>query len=151
MKNEKGFTIVEIIICFVIVTTIVISMFDLIMNYKNRQQVESINSQMIAYKNSLTKVIQDDVIYQQLHKAECGEKTVTFTFANDTTATLIYEEKGITYNGIHYSTEEIPDFTLAISEINCQTTDNNVFLLKIPFTHPDLVLGMGIYLSIPLS
>ena len=46
--NNKGMTAVELLVCFIIVSAIVVSMFNLIMNYRNREQIEEINNEVIA-------------------------------------------------------------------------------------------------------
>lgn len=162
-KNERGFSTVELLVCFIIVTTIVISMFDLIMNYKNRQQVESINSQMVTYKNTVTKVIEDDIIHNGgMSSVTRSGNTLTFTFRNRKSATLSFDSNGesvgnITYQGEMFLTTDIPDMTFRLTPgegdsnslrlVECQET--GTFVLGIPFSHPDLTSAMGIYLTIP--
>lgn len=166
--NERGISTVELLVCFIIVTTIVISMFDLIMNYKNRQQVESINSQMVTYKNTVTKVIEDDIVrHGGISSVTREENTFNITFRDGQEATLFFETKesdgevwgSVTYQGERFSTTDIPDMTfrltpneedsneLAFSECNGSGT----FVLQIPFSHPDLMSAMGINITAPCS
>ena len=42
--NKKGITSVELLVSFIIVSTIVVGMFNLIMNYRNKEQIEEINN-----------------------------------------------------------------------------------------------------------
>ncbi len=163
-KNERGFSTVELLVCFIIVTTIVISMFDLIMSYKNRQQVESINSQMVTYKNTITKVIEDDVIrhggVSSFYSSD--KRTFLFTFLDHTTATLILfsngeNESSITYQGETFPTMDIPDMILRLdpseedsNSLSFGSCDGGgTLFLRIPFSHPDLTSAMGINLTIP--
>ena len=60
--NNKGMTAVELLVCFIIVSAIVVSMFNLILNYRNKEQIEEINNEVINYANNLQKDIQDDFI-----------------------------------------------------------------------------------------
>lgn len=60
--NNKGMTLIEIIVCFVIVVVIVLSMIKVVNNYKDKQDVESYKNSVITYKNTITKVIWDDII-----------------------------------------------------------------------------------------
>ena len=60
--NNKGITAIELLVCFIIVSVIVVSLFDLIMSYRNREQIEEINNEVVAFANNLQKVIQDDLI-----------------------------------------------------------------------------------------
>lgn len=167
-KNERGFSTVELLVCFIIVTTIVISMFDLIMNYKNRQQVESINSQMVTYKNTVTKVIEDDIIkHGGVSFATIAGNTVTLVFRNREEATLFFETKesdkevwgSITYQGEQFPTTDIPDMTFRLTPSEEDSNalifkgcdQSGTFVLGIPFSHPDLMSAMGIYLTVPCS
>ena len=37
--NNKGITAIELLVCFIIVSVIVVSLFDLIISYRNREQI----------------------------------------------------------------------------------------------------------------
>lgn len=60
--NNKGMTLIEIIVCFVIVVVIVLSMFKVVNNYKDKQDIESYKNSITTYKNTITKAIWDDII-----------------------------------------------------------------------------------------
>ncbi len=64
--NNKGMTSIEVLISFLIVTAIAISLFDTVTSYKTKQQIESYKNTVIEYKNSLTKLINDDIIKYKL-------------------------------------------------------------------------------------
>ena len=55
--NKKGITSVELLVCFIIISTIVVSMYNLILNYRNREQIEEINNEVISYSNNLQEII----------------------------------------------------------------------------------------------
>ena len=63
--NDKGMTLIEIIVCFVIVVVIVLSMLKVVNNYKDKQDIESYKSAIFTYKNTLTKTVWDDIIKHQ--------------------------------------------------------------------------------------
>lgn len=72
--NNKGLTSIEILVCFSIVTVIVISMFKAINNYKDKQDLESYKNTVTTYKNTLTKAIEEDILKNQgITKAETVE------------------------------------------------------------------------------
>lgn len=64
--NNKGMSSIEILVSFIIVTAITISLFDVVLSYKTKQQVESYKSTITAYKNSVTKMIYDDIVKYKL-------------------------------------------------------------------------------------
>ena len=59
--NNKGMTAIEVLVTFVIVVVIVVSMYDGIMDLKNRETIASYKLSLVTYKNLLTKDIQDDL------------------------------------------------------------------------------------------
>ena len=54
-------TAIEVLVTFVIVVVIVVSMYDGIMDLKNRETIASYKLSLVTYKNLLTKDIQDDL------------------------------------------------------------------------------------------
>lgn len=69
----KGMTLIELVICFVVVAVIVISLLNTIMNIKAKEQTEDIRKTVISYKNVITRVIQTDIIKNDL--AACTDDT----------------------------------------------------------------------------
>ena len=59
--NNKGLSIVEILVCFVIVAVVAIALLNTLMEYKTEEQIETIKSHVESYKNTVTRVIQTDI------------------------------------------------------------------------------------------
>ncbi len=53
--NQKGMTSIELLITFVILSLVVTGMFDVVLNYKDREIIESIRATVVEYDNSLQK------------------------------------------------------------------------------------------------
>ena len=62
MINNKGFTVVELIVTFVFVMTISLGLFAIVDSYKERQQKEANLKEMRAYQNEIVKIVQDDFL-----------------------------------------------------------------------------------------
>lgn len=60
--NNKGMTAVELLITFTILSVVVVGLFDMTLNYKDKEQQESTKSSIIDYENKLEMLIQDDFI-----------------------------------------------------------------------------------------
>ena len=98
--NNKGLTAVEILVCFVLMVILTVSMYGTVISYKNKQNIESDRDKIVAYKNLLTKEIQDDLIKKGLIDAKLAEEIssdgnntdkyykVEFTFRDGTKKTL---------------------------------------------------------------
>lgn len=91
--NNRGMTIIELILCFAIVSVIVIALLNTVMNYKTKEQLEDTKKTIISYKNVITKVIQSDIIYNDLAGVKVLEPTGKAS--SDTTETWSVE---LTFN-----------------------------------------------------
>lgn len=148
--NKKGITAVELLVCFVIVSAIVVGMFDLIMNYRNKQQIESINNEVINYVNKLQKDIQDDLIKGHLTTVSnltSNKYSAVFSFdtpeSYQTRITIKPTEGVISYgrtnNVIDYKIPAIADLTISSdSKIEYITSSvTNYLKITIILTHPN--------------
>ena len=125
--NKKGMTSVELLAAFAIISVIVVGLFDMVLNYKNRQQIEAVYSEVTAYANNLQKVVQDDFIKKHLTSASIVSlgKQVNVTMNNPAKTTSFIISAGrydsnlnvvsvgtITYDGTKYPPPSIPDLIL---------------------------------------
>lgn len=75
--NNKGLTAVEILVCFALMVVLVVSMYSTVTTYKNKQNIESDRDKIVAYKNLITKEIQDDLVKKGLVDAKILEELNT--------------------------------------------------------------------------
>lgn len=83
--NCKGFTTIEVLVCFVVVSVVMMSLFSVISAFNEKRIKESYRSRVYEYKNNLTNTIQADFIKKGLSSASI---TQTGSTSSDT---------GITY------------------------------------------------------
>ena len=74
--NNKGITTIEVIISFVIVIIIATSLYTTVTNYNQKRLIEGYKSKIFTYKNTVTKLIQDDIIKVGLTHANYEKKHV---------------------------------------------------------------------------
>ena len=67
--NNKGFTIVEVLVTFILVSIVMISLFSTISAFNERRIQESQRARIYEYKNALTKKIQTDFIEKGITNA----------------------------------------------------------------------------------
>ncbi|MDD6224594.1 MAG: glycine-rich protein [bacterium] len=60
--NQKGLTLIEVIMTFTLIMVIIAGLLTIIMNYRHRISIESKRLELVTYKNTLTKEIQDDIL-----------------------------------------------------------------------------------------
>ena len=87
--NKKGMSIIELLVCFVIVTIVAITLLNTLMEYKSEEQIENTKSYVETYKNTVSRVIQSDI-------TDYGLKGVSNITMTDTTDT---NDKGETVSG----------------------------------------------------
>lgn len=59
--NNKGFTVVEIIITFAIVMSISVGLLGIVDNYRTRQQKELYLKELNSYKNEILRIVYNDI------------------------------------------------------------------------------------------
>ena len=151
--NKKGITSVELLVCFIIISTIVVSMYNLILNYRNREQIEEINNEVIAFSNNLQQVIQSDLVMGHLvsvSNVSVDGYSATFTFdtpnSYTTTITIKPNEGVISYGKsgdvIDYEIPGIADLMLSPdSSITYIPATNGYLQINIILTHPNFENG----------
>ena len=149
MLNKKGITSVELLVCFIIVSTIVVSMYNLILNYRNREQIEEVNNEVVSFANSLQEVIQSDFVMGHLVNvtnvsADGYSATFTFDTPNSYTTTIkIDPDRGVISYGrsgevIDYKIPGIVDLMLSSdSKITYIPASNGYVKIDIILTHPN--------------
>ena len=59
--NKKGFTVIELILSFAFVSILTISLFSLVMNYKDKEQYAQDITELNSFRNNITMMIQKDL------------------------------------------------------------------------------------------
>ena len=94
--NNKGMTAIEVLISFVVVVMLSVSMYNTVVTYQNKQQIESFKEKIMTYKNLLTKEINDDLIKKGLIAVTYTEEDVS---ASGTVVGNVYTIKFTLKNG----------------------------------------------------
>lgn len=68
--NKKGFTIVEVVIAFSILAVLVLALIEFTVNYRGKVRDEELRTELIDYKNTITKIIYDDIILGGINRME---------------------------------------------------------------------------------
>ena len=153
LLNKKGMTSVELLVSFIIVSTIVVSMYTLILNYHNREQIGEVDNEVTTYANNIQEVIQSDLIMGHLVNVTSVSSdgySAVLSFDNPTnyTTTLrINPNTGVISYGkdgdvIDYEIPAIADLMLAPeSKIEYIPATNGYLKITIVLTHPNFEGG----------
>lgn len=154
--NKKGFTVVEVVISFSILAVVLVSLFGFVVTYRDNIRNEEIRTELIDFKNTITKTIYDEIIrgnYVKIDYCIGKENCVIFTDISNRSHVLeMYEvettnnelKRGlyIKYDGMNYF---LPDSDLKDKNGYMCSFDsflvessNNIYSLRIPFKHVGL-------------
>jgi len=171
--NNKGFTIIEIIISFSILTVILLSLITFTITYRDKVREEEMAMMLLDYKNTMTKLLYDDIIdgkYKAIEKCS-GQGDTNITCVNfidrknvphplriNTVTTATADLKTgmyLNYEGINYL---LPDSDIYNSKEGLRmcafdsfvlTKYNNViYNLRLSYHHRSLDLNYEIMLTI---
>lgn len=173
MLNKKGFTIAEVIVSFVLISIILASLIGAMMYYRDKVKEEEVRSQLWDFKNTITKVIYDDIINKNISRAEsCVGGTSSTGSGVGACVNLIDKENGVhtlkieevengnnqgvylLYDGTKYmlpdsdlgsDTDRVCDF---IGGFEVDSYDNKLYRVKTTFRHKDMDLSYDILLVI---
>ncbi|MCI8548330.1 MAG: prepilin-type N-terminal cleavage/methylation domain-containing protein [Bacilli bacterium] len=93
--NNKGVTLVELLVSFSIAAVIIISMFNVVLNYQKEANSAMVKNDVTTFKNTITKMLQNDLIKGRLR----GVFLTTSNNGNTTTYTFTMNF----YNSVNFS------------------------------------------------
>ncbi|NLA33400.1 MAG: hypothetical protein GX861_00830 [Tenericutes bacterium] len=89
--NNKGISIIELLIGFVIVMLIFISLFSIVLTYRDRLQAEEFRHELITFQTTLYKTIYDDINNTLNPLSEVKEATCEIEGDTKNCIVFIYE------------------------------------------------------------
>ena len=129
--NNKGITIVEILVCFLLVTFITTALYASVSSFSNKRSIESVKADLLQYRNDIDKMIEDDLIYKGLTNAIVKEEiketnktkyNVTLSFRDGTTKHLIIFSQRAGEYGSNIEKEEADD------DASCTGYNDNFYI-----------------------
>lgn len=99
MKNNKGFSLVELIVSFTLTMVIVVILFEIIVSMKELYVSSVTKTELLNKQNLFTDYIYSDIYNNGLNNiSTCGDNCISFGFQNGQTKNLEWS---------FYSTENI--------------------------------------------
>ena len=167
MLNKKGFTIAEVVVSFSLIAVILTSIISTTMYYRDVMKGEEVVSQLMDFKNNITKIVYDDIINKKVVSADTclGTPNCVNLVDKDNVShvrkIIEYDENTSTnkrgvylyYDGIKYM---LPDSDLISSKytvgneeqiirvcdfvggIELSSYDGSIFKIKTSFRHKDM-------------
>lgn len=132
MKNNKGFSIIELIVSFTICTVIMIVLFQIVLVLKDLYEKSAIKTTLLNRQNIIVNLIYSDILEKGLNNvSSCGTYCITFDFTT-VSKQLKYSSSDNTISYGDYVTEVLGGTTVGKVETSIQ---NGVMSASMPITH----------------
>lgn len=132
MKNNKGFSIIELIVSFTICTVIMIVLFQIVLVLKDLYEKSAIKTTLLNRQNIIVNLIYSDILEKELNNvSSCGTYCITFDFTT-VSKQLKYSSSDNTISYGDYVTEVLGGTTVDKAETSIQ---NGVMSASMPITH----------------
>jgi len=142
--NNKGLSIVEFIVVFVILMVLIFGMMDTIMGFKDSNNTTTMNKELLEYQTSLTKIIYDDLIkgkFQKIESCDTHEYTTTCHFilkeGEKSTLEIDIQKLVISYNGIKYPIPNSDFVEIAPIKVEIDEETKKFLIISIPIYEID--------------
>lgn len=132
MKNNKGFTVVELLASFLLSSVIIVILFQLIISLKELYQTSGLKTNLVNKQNLMINKINADLLEKDVTEiSSCGEDCIQFTFS-DTTQKRFYVDVNngtISYDNYTINLDNKSYFsTITITVTSAQSNGNNMIL-----------------------
>ena len=97
--NNKGISIIETILSFVLIMTMVTGMLVIVMNYRNKAALSIEKLELDTFKNTLTQDIQNDILTLGLKEINYDGECSTLTDLNNC-INLVFKDDSVKAFGI---------------------------------------------------
>lgn len=116
--GNKGMTLIELLIGFLVTSAIVVSMFNFILDFSGDEQNLKKKIDIRTYKNIVTKLIQTDIIKNELKSVSVSSNGNNYDFL--LTFNTPFENTGITTKNliVHASSNNKDDNFIVYDDIN---------------------------------
>lgn len=140
MKNNKGFTLVELLVSFTLSMILIIIMFQLIINLKDVYMTSGIKTEMINKQYLMTNKIYKDLTEKKLtgiSKCESGQNCINLSFSTGETKTFTVDLTNNTLNYDNYvvKTNNTSTIGTIIISSNTITETKKILTIKVPITN----------------
>jgi len=103
MKREKGFTLVELLVSFVLITAVSFALFRTVLSLQQKQQINLAKNKYKAFTVVLNNTIQKDFLTNKvLSITECGTNCLDIDYERKGKVQLILDKENntVTYGQI---------------------------------------------------
>lgn len=138
--NKKAFTTVEMILTILLVVVIMATITSVTLVYRDKSEYEENVTEIENYKNTLTKIIYDDILDETSPVTSIVENSNTYTMVratNPITLEIINDPSnnkiGIKYNSVNYLVPGCDKGLVSFEGVDLTNT-NGIYNMNINFS-----------------
>lgn len=154
MKNNKGFTLIELAVSFCLTATISIMLLQLVLSLKDVYISGDVKTTLLNKQGIMVKKIYDDLNKKQLESiTSCGLSCLTLTYDDSTSANLLVDpgNRTLTYNDYTMQLDNssnfgILDFSYEETDDSQSIIDDSILTIDIPISSKLLDEDFGIHI-----
>ena len=143
MRNNKGFTVIELISSFVLVSLIVALLFEVLFIIKDLYSSSGIKTKLLVKQALISEKINDELSTKNLMIAsKCGESCINFVFTDGTSSQLSFNREANTFKYGDYKTQLISGSEYGNINVSTETVldvatglNDSIVNIKIPIYH----------------
>lgn len=151
MNKNKGFTVIETIVSFCLISIVSIMVLQIILSIRDLYIIGDIKTTMLVKQGIMVQKIQDDVNKKGINRIdECDTQNTNckkIIFSDGSSSNLEKTEEYIYYDNYKYnllSGSTASDITID----SLESSDGKLFKISIPIIHKLLEDDMGIYVVV---
>lgn len=150
--NNKGLTVVELIVSFALTMIVAVFLFRTILTLKDSYVGSGVKSQLLNKQTLMSSKINNDFYEKGVKIAlRCGKDCLNFIFNDNTSSKLIVDRDNNLFSYGNYNTKLVDGSKYGAVDIHTETTLNvesgkkdSFIIVKIPVTHPLLKEDYGV-------
>ena len=140
MKNNRGFTIIELAVSFILVATVSLTLLQLVLFLKEVYLIGEVKTTLLNKQGIMTKNIYDDLNNKILSSIDtCGLSCLSFNYSDGTSKELLVDpgNRTVSYGDYTMQLTEASSFGNLSVELDTEaqaevTKDDSVFKINIP-------------------
>ena len=144
--NRKGFTTIELLLTMILVVFIMSTIASVTYIYRDRSDTEEVLTDIINYKNNVTKIIYDDILTDNISSmSKIDDKNYTLKSSSKTYSLIVIDDanqKGLAYGEsgklVEYIIPGSDSGLIEINGVNFPDPENNVYTFELYFHHRSL-------------
>lgn len=157
MKDNKGFTVIEIIVSFSLTMVVLLVIFQLVVMLKNVYTNEGVKTELLIKQGLIVQNIDREFstkVLKSVTTCSTGDGCYVFTFVDDSVSKLTYDKSTKILNFGGYTTKLINGSSfgdLKITKKTDTTVDSNlnnaVLSINLPITNTQVKGDYGIHVN----